>query len=195
MHRSFVVTAILGLGLVIATKRPALSQDASARNVLASFCDLDSQGAQVAPGGWEKVVGLFATPGTPRRDLIMVVRDYAVSQGSEKGRSAAGDRMVGFHVVYTVLGLIDPSEARFDPNPPGLKVEPSLFVVRQARRASGGSSRLGESAEWRIEGSVPEPHLSVDASIRYTAQLRESATDETVRRNADRALAALKRLR
>jgi hypothetical protein len=192
----FIHPAILGLGLVVATTSLALSQEPSAREVLVRFCDLDARGAQVTPDGWQKVAGLFATPATPQRDRIMVVRDFVVSQGSEKGRSPLGERMVGFHVVYTLLGLIDSSEARFDPIPPTMHVEPSLFVVRQLARRSGGvSSPVGESAEWRIGGAVPEPHLCVDAAVRYTTDLRAGTTNDTIRRNADRTLAALRRLR
>lgn len=196
MHRLFIVTAIVGIGLVVATMVPALPQEASARDVLVRFCDLDAQGEQLTADGWQKVAALFATPGTPRRERIMVVRGFVVSPGSEKGHSTLGERMVGFHVEYTLLGLIDSTQARFSPNPPAVHVEPSLFVVRQSVRRSGGASgRAEESAEWRIDETVPEPRLGVDAAIRYATELRANARDAAIRKNADKMLAALKRFR
>jgi hypothetical protein len=196
LHRIFIATAIAGLGPIAAAGPEAAAPEASARAVLTRFCELDAQGALVTSGGWQKVSGLFASPGAPRRERIMVVKDFVVSAGSEKGRSAAGERTVGFHVEYTVLGLIDSSQARFDPVPPSMHVEPSLFVVRQSGQTLGGASgRVAESADWQIDGTVPEPHLGVDAAIRYATGLRANAKDATIRKSAEMALAALKSLR
>lgn len=196
VHRLFIVMAIVGIGIVVAAMVPALPQEASARDVLLRFCDLDAQGEQLTADGWQKVAALFTTPGTPRRERIMVARDFVVSPGSEQGRSTLGERMVGFHVEYTLLGLIDSSQARFSPIPPTVHVEPSLFVVRQSVRRSGKASRwVEESVEWRIEETVPEPHLGVDAALRYATELRANAREVVIRRNADKMLAALKRFR
>jgi hypothetical protein len=67
-----------------------------------------------------------------------------------------------------------------------LKIKDYLYVVKQSE---------GESGESRIEGPMPCPHLSVDAAIRYVTELRRNATSDTLRKNADKALASLKRLR
>src|SRR5258705_12958821 len=84
----------------------------SPRDVLVRFCDLDAQGEQLTPGGWQKVVALFVAPGVPRRDRIIVVRDFVVSRPDpEEGKA-------GFYVEYIQLGRINPSAARLFPLPP-----------------------------------------------------------------------------
>jgi hypothetical protein len=102
-----------------------------------------------------------------------------------------------FYVEYIELGRIDPAEGRFFPLPP-LKVRAGFWVTKTKRsglRSGGASNQVEEPAEWRIAGSVPEPHVTVDTAIRYTTELRATATDVGIRKNADKMLAALKRLR
>jgi hypothetical protein len=47
---------------------------------------------------------------------------------------------------------------------------------------------------WRIEGSPREHHLTVDAASRYAAELRAKTPDVAIRKNAEKTIAALKRL-
>jgi hypothetical protein len=77
-----------------------------------------------------------------------------------------------------------------------MKVRAGFYVIERFGRGSGEISRqAGGPGQWRIEGPVPEPHLTVDTAIRYVAELRASVKDPAIRRNADNTLAALKRLR
>jgi hypothetical protein len=72
--------------------------------------------------------------------------------------------------------------------PPGAKIrEEGLYAVRVP--GPGGTE------DWRIEGPVPEPHLTVDAAIRYVTKIRTDTKDATIRKNADETLATLKRFR
>lgn len=191
MHRAFIVRVLAGVGLLIPTGRSMLSQEPSARDVLERFCELDAQGEQLTPDGWQKVAALFVTPGAPRRDRVIVVRDFVVSRPAlEKGRAE-------FYVEYIELGRIDLSAMRFSaPLPAGIKVRAGFYVIKQSGRGyRGASSQVEGRAEWRIKGPVPEPHLTVDTAIRYATEFRDNARDVTVRRNADKTLAALKRFR
>jgi hypothetical protein len=142
--------------------------------------ELDAQGEQLTPGGWQKLAAQFSAPGAPRLGTIVVVGDFVVSRPVlEKNRAR-------FYVEYIQLGRIDPSQARFFPLPP-VKVRAEFFVIGQSPRGSGGASRqLEEPAEWRIEGPMPDPHLTVDAAIRYTTELRTNATNDTIGKNADK---------
>jgi len=189
MHRLFIIRALAGIGLLTAAGAPVLSQAQSARDVLERFCELDAHGEQLAPDGWQNVVALFATPGAPRRDEITIVRDFVVSRPRlEKGKAE-------FYVEYIQLGSIELSQLRFFPLP-SVKVRAGFYVIRQSGPRSGGAlGRVEEPVEWRIEGSVPEPHVTVDTAIRYTTELRANTRDATTRKNADKTLAALKGLR
>jgi hypothetical protein len=182
------VRVLIRIGLLIAVTGQLLSQAPSARDILARFCDLDARGEQLTPDGWQKVAALFVTPASPRRNKVVVVKDFVVSLPVfERGRAE-------FYVEYIQLGRIDPSQALFSALPP-MKVRAGFFVVRQSAPVAGqASSEADKLGEWRIAGPMPGPHLAVDAATRYAAELRANARDGAIEKNADDILAALKRL-
>ncbi|SPE36863.1 hypothetical protein SBA3_2510020 [Candidatus Sulfopaludibacter sp. SbA3] len=90
--------------------------------------------------------------------------------------------------VYIRLGQIDLPQLRFsvgDGLPSGIKVKEDFRLVKTLGR--------GGAQDWRLEGSVPDP--PVDAAIRYVTQIRRATNDATIRKNADRTLAALNHFR
>jgi len=178
MRRLLGFRLFAGIGLLVAAEASGLSQGPSPRDVLERFCELDAQAEQLSPGGWQKLAALFSAPGAPRLDTIIVVRDFVVSRPAFERDKAR------FYAEYIQLGRIDPSQARFV-SLPAMKVRTDFYVVRQS--APG-------PAEWRIEGPMPDPHLTVDAAIRYGAELRKNAANDTIRKNADKTLATLRRL-
>jgi hypothetical protein len=184
MRPVLVIKALVGVGVLAATGDSGHCQTLSARGVLERFCGLDARGEQLTPDGWKKVAALFLSPGPPRRDTLIVVRDFVVSRPAFENGTAE------FYVEYVELGRIDLSTVRFScPLPPGIKVRAEFYVAKQSGAGSGGG------AEWRIRGPVPEPHLTVDAAIRFATALRMSGSDVAVRRNVDKTLAALKLVR
>jgi hypothetical protein len=91
---------------------------------------------------------------------------------------------------YIEFGQIDLLSARFstlDGLPPGVKVREALSVAMVSHGAG--------SPEWRIEGSMPEPLLSVDAAIRFLTDLHSNAKDATIQQNANQTIAVLRRFR
>jgi hypothetical protein len=185
MHRAFAIKTAAAIGLLAATGRPAFPQPPSAENVFARFCELDSQGGQLTPEGWQKIVALFVNPGAPRHNRIIVT-----DRGGQLRPAPEGGK-VGVGREYIQYGQIDLPEVRFsavDGIPPGAKIREALmYVVKMS--GPGGAEEL------RIEGPVPEPHLTVDAAIRYVAGILADTKDAATRRNADRTLAALKHIR
>jgi hypothetical protein len=185
MHGAFALRIVTAVGLMAATGGPALPQVPSAEDVFARFCELDSQGGQLTSDGWQKIAALFVNPGTPRHDRIIVTdRGGQLRPAPEGGKVGVGRE----HLQY---GQIDLPQIRFsavDGLPPGAKIrEAFMYVVKVT--GPGGAQ------EWRIEGPVPEPHLTVDAAIRYVNEIRANTKDATIRKNADRTLAALKHIR
>jgi hypothetical protein len=124
-------------------------------------------------------------PGTPRHDRIIVTdRGGQLRPAPEGGKVGVGRE----HLQY---GQIDLPQIRFsavDGLPPGAKIREAFMYVVKVTGPGGGQ-------EWRIEGPVPEPHLTVDAAIRYVNEIRANTKDATIRKNADRTLAALKHIR
>jgi hypothetical protein len=175
-HRISIILALVASGLVTPPRHLAVAQELSARDFVMRFCQLDSHGAQLSSDGRQRVAAMFVAPGAPWHDSVMVVRDFALS------RPFPQTGKIGFGVDYRPFGEIDPSQARFTPLPQSLWVKGSFFVIKQ-------------STEWRIEGLMPQPHLTVDTAIRYVTELRANAKDNTIRKNADRTLYMLKRLR
>ena len=175
-YRCFITRALASMALLITAEGAAICQESPPRDVLVRFSKLDAQGGQLSTEGWQKIAELFVAPGIPRRDQITVVRDFVVSL--PKLEKAASE----FYVEYIQLGQIDASTARFSPLPT-MKVRAGFYLIKDSE------------ARWRIEGPVPEPHLTVDAAIRYASDLLANAGDVSSRRRADRLLAALKRFR
>jgi hypothetical protein len=175
-HRLSTILALAATGLVIPPRDSAVAQELSARDFAIRYCELESRGETLSPDGWQRMAALFVAPGAPWHDRVMVVRDFGVSRPlPEQGR-------IGFVVSYRPFGEIDPSEARFSPLPQSLYVKGGFFVVKQ-------------STGWRIEGPMPQPHLTVDTAIRYATELRANAKEVAIRKNADRMISMLKRLR
>jgi hypothetical protein len=187
VHRAFTIGTLAAIGLLAAAGGPVLSQTPSADDVFARFCELDSQGGQLTPDGWQKIAALFVNPGTPRRDKIIVTDD----RGGPL-RSAPEGGKIGVGREYILFGQIELPQFRFsavDGLPPGAKIIEAVGIYVVKIQGPGGTE------EWRIEGPVPEPHLTVDAAIRYVTKIRANTKDNTIRRNADRTLAALGRFR
>lgn len=179
------------VGLIIAAIEPIEFSQPEARDVLERFCELDAQGDQLNPEDRQEIVALFVSPGAPRLDQIIVVRDFVVSHPAfEKGRAE-------FYVEYVQLGQISVSLARFSRLPP-LKVRAGFDLLPSAKPDEVGPGGKGTHVVgptgWRIEGSPREPHLTVDAAIRYAAELRAKTPDAAIRKNAEKTIAALKRL-
>jgi len=184
-HRSLVRRFLTGAGLIVATSGPLLPQTPSPRDILNRFCDLDGHGEQLSPGGWEKLAALFLTPGTPRRDIVTVVKDFVVSNPAFDGNKAE------FYVEYLELGQIDQSNLVFS-TLPAVNVRVMFTLVRTPKT---GSDRE-DGSEWRIaRRGVPEPHLTVAAAIGYATELRAKAKDAVARQDANKLLATLKGLR
>jgi hypothetical protein len=185
VHRDSPIGALVAIGLLAATGGAAFSQAPSGESVFARFCELDSQGAQLTPEGWQRVAALFVKPGAPRRSRIIV------TDGGGRLRPAPEGERVGVGREYVMFGQIELPQVRFSAAsglPPRAKIrEEGIYAVK--------ISGPGGQVEWRLEGPVPEPHLAVDAAIRYVTGVRASTKDAAIRKGADATLAALGRLR
>jgi hypothetical protein len=78
---------------------------------------------------------------------------------------------------YIQFGQIDLKSARFsvaDGLPSGAKVRMGFRIVK--------TPGYGGTVKWKIARPVPEPHVSLDAAIRYVTELRASSRDSVIRK-------------
>lgn len=185
MHRILIIGALAAFGPLAAGGGTQSSEASSAEEVFARFCQLDSQGGQLTPDGWRKIATLFVSPGISRRDKILVT-----DRGDQLRPTPEGAK-IGVGREYILYGQIELPRLRFSAVnglPPGAKILDEGYDLVNV-------SGPGGSAEWRIEGPVPQPHLTVDAAIRYVTEARTNAADAGIKKNADQTLAILKRFR
>jgi hypothetical protein len=136
------------------------------------------------------VAALFTAPTEVRRDKLIVVRDFVVSQPALKEKRAE------FYVEYVNLGQLD-SSLHFS-RLPSAKVRAGFDLLLTDKNAESGpdgtTKQVTETARWRIDGTPPEPYLTVEAAIHYVTELRSKAENDATRKNADKTIATLKSL-
>jgi hypothetical protein len=198
---------IMPMTILALTAVPLSAQSPTApkrfpKEVVEQFCKLDSAGKQLTSEGWPEVAGLFVRPTTPRRGKIIVVKDFVVPEATVVGNRAE------LYVEYIYLGQLSSgarfSDLYFPPEPSPVTGPVKVRVVYnliltdrhwQAGAAGGPAREITGPTEWRIEGSPPEPHITVQTAIQYVMQLRDKAKGSVIRKNANKSIAALKRLR
>jgi hypothetical protein len=192
----FISKTWLVLGL-IAMAGGSKSPQLAPRDVLQRFCELDAKGKQLDDQGSREIAALFVRQGDHRPEKVVVIRDFVVSLPSSTDKKKAE-----FYVEYIYLGQIDLSNAQFSrlPNFPlgPSKVRSAFNLVSETNPSTGpgGSMQAPQPmSEWRIDGSPPEPHLTIAACISYIKQMRDKTADPAVRKNAEKTLVALGRLR
>jgi hypothetical protein len=169
----------------------------NARDVVEQFCKMDWEGKLLTSEGDEATAKLLITPHRSHQDQeIDVVDSYVVLGPNMQGRNAH------FNVDYRLWGQID-SSLRFAreegeiPNKP-IKDRESydlVFTNRYNDFGEGGPKAVVRGPlTWRIGITPSRPRVGVDAAIRYVAEMRDHANDPVIKENADKTIAALKRV-
>ncbi len=172
------------------------SMTKSPKEVVEQFLKMEIEGGRISLQGWRKASTFFAspTPPNPQINLVFVVyKDYAVWEPTIKGASA--EAMMD---IYDE-GRID-SKLRY------------LAPARHAYKSGILFKLMLTDTHWEFDTgaqspkevkSIPERRieklgmliLNVGSAIRYVTEMRDRATDPTIKKNADETLAKLKKLR
>jgi hypothetical protein len=179
-----LLLSLVAFAIAPSQQRPIVARTSSPGDIFARFCELDAQGSQLTPDGWEKVASLFVNPGDPPRQRIIV------SDGGDPLRPSVEAGKIAVGREYIQYGKIDLPQLRFtavNGLPPNVKVRTGTYMVKVS--VSSGVE------EWRIEGPVPDPVVNVDAAISFVTKLRDATADPIIRANASRTLASLKYFR
>jgi hypothetical protein len=182
------------------------------RGVLAAFLEVDSRGERLTASGWDKSFAFFAKPTRRPHDRAVEV---IIDQRIDDPLSPRGDGKVEATVFCSALGQLD-SLGRFTS-----VVFPYLVSAVGYRGVMTGPTQMGRvydlvrsdthweftgpaskqlrevkgAPEWRIDGFVDEPWITVDVAIRYLTKLRDESGSSVIKRNADRSIATLRRLK
>jgi hypothetical protein len=169
----------------------------SPKDVLEHFCELDANGAQIDEGRRSELAGLFTQSAASAPEDAIVIKDFVIL-GSTK---VAGE--IDFEVEYIYLGRLNVATARYSrlpatypPGPVKVRVHyqlvPNMGGPKNNLKSEG--SAHPEPAEWRIKGTPPIPHITVQAALQYVTRLRNNSSSATIKNNGAHAIVALNRL-
>jgi hypothetical protein len=156
---------------------------------------LIAAGDLLTPAGWKRASQLFekSNPYPPSGEI------YVVSTGGAVGEDwVKGDRAQVETKWDDNYGTIDSALRYKPPSPSGRIAMVQMFslVLTHAQPDGSGNSTLPTepAAEWKFEGDLHIRSATIYAAIKYVERMRDRSTDPAIRKNADRTIAALKRL-
>ncbi len=157
---------------------------------------LIAAGDLLTPAGWKRASELFekSNPYPTSGDI------YVVSTGGAVGEDwVKGDRAQVETKWDDNYGTIDSALRYKPPSPSGRIAMGQIFSListhaQPCGSGSGASATATPAAEWKFEGDLRIRSATIPAAIKYVKQMRDRSTDPAIRKNADKTIAALKRL-
>jgi hypothetical protein len=145
--------------------------------VVQRFVQMDVEGKRLSADGWREADQLFTHHSTPPQEkrIIVIAKHYKVSESTLPANA-------GYYLGYWQIGRLDSS----------LRLHP--FASKVETRFLGKFAVHKTREGWKIEGSQPiETHLTPKAAIRYLTDMTDKSTDASVKSNASKSIAILKR--
>jgi hypothetical protein len=191
------VVLILSVSAVAAVAQAPQSNGKATERVVRQYERLIADGAFLTPEGWKKASRIFVRSNPYPKDGEVLLTSQAGLIGENWVR---GDRAEAERKWTDFRGSID-SSLRYKPAMPTIDIIPAIldyslvFTNRHVDIEEGGTTRevLG-TWEWKIEGPQSERWATVEKAIIYVTEMRDKSDDPTVKRNAKRTIAILKRL-
>jgi hypothetical protein len=198
MKRLFV--ALIAFSLVGATAQSPIGSGNSPKDVVERLWKDATEGKLLTPEGWNEASPLFLKhEAFPANASVRIVsNNWGVDHSSVRGDTAEVD------MGYADAGIVDatlkyspPSRARSQKTAMvfHLVFAPTHWTMFRSdgKEITGKEERTG-ATEWQIQEPVGLPWTTVNTAIRYVLEMREKATDPTIRKNADATLARLLKL-
>lgn len=198
----FVLAGLEAIFLVSAMRIGAAdsrSEVESPQMIVKQLCEMDARGERLTRQGWYEAAPMFLRSqpfSTNRADVIVKRGDCQAISSEIHGNEAT----VG--VEYLTIGRLDPSmRLSWDTRPPGPVKLRSFYtlVFTNAYWVVTGQNHtiqhVNGPSEWKIKEFQPEQVVSIAAAIRYVRAVEQTATDPTVKRNAEQTMAILSRYR
>ena len=197
MSRSLIVVVALIVAFTASSAQNPVSYGRATEHVVIEYEQLVATGAFLTSEGWKKAARLYheAQPFSADREILLMTIGGAVGENWRKENQAEVEtKWTDF------LGTID-SSLRYKPPQTDVPVSMTSFQFRliytnqhQEIAADGHSTReTSGSWEWKIEGPMIRC-ATVNRAIEYVSVMRARSQDPQIRKNADRTMAALRRL-
>jgi len=202
MHRTKVFPAVAIGNLIIlggiiapAPAQAPQAQGKGPREIAEEYKQMKADGSLLTSEGWNRANQLFLRPSPPPADQIIAV----TSQRGDLDERLKTDKRVELDEwgIYN-LGTID-SMLRFKSSGKsdwGVYVYTVVLTDKHWEPGPNGApwKEVNGPWMWKLDGAQSVRWATVDAAIRYVKQMRDKATDPSLKRNADNTIAILKRL-
>jgi hypothetical protein len=194
LFRCMVTTLFLTLTTVPA--QTPQSNGKPTERVVVEYEKLVANGAFLTPEGWKMAGKLFEQSSVFPRDGVI----FLMTTGGSLGENWVKDNQAEVETKWTdYLGTIN-SALRF--TPPQDDVTMTAFVFRlvytnKHRDLGINGETIRESTgvwEWKIEGPQITRWTTVNRAMEYVSLMRDKTDDPLVKKNADKTIAALKRI-
>lgn len=197
-----VVICACAVTSCLAEEAPSLG---TPKEVVARFSKMEAQGGRLSPEGWSQGAVFFVKPASfQKRTTMLIIDDVILGQTKINGGQAEVwaeylafgkldwvgrfNSTVGFAGGSSQYPVKGPTKFR---EPYKLKLSSEHWDL-----ANDGTLKAANGpAEWRIDPFQPEPRISIETAIRYLITLRDKTTDAVIKKNAQRSIAALQRLK
>jgi hypothetical protein len=197
--KKHVLLVVFTCPVIASLAQPLQSPAKSPKQVVEEFCKFETTGGRLTIEGWNKAAASFLkpTPAPTQKTILVTAKDFSVWDPAFRSDTRA-DVIVG---VTGKIWKIDP-QVKFSEYSSPTEVKTSLYytVVLDNKHWELGpngqaAKQVTGSPEWRIEGTNDSIWLTVESAIHYVTDVRNHTSDQTIKKNADRTLVSLKRLR
>jgi hypothetical protein len=177
--------------------RAVQPENQSPKQVVEEFCKFETAGGRLTESGWNKAGIWFAHPPLPpqRAEILVTENGYSVWDPVMKGPSSA---LVIVGVTGDIWRVNTQMRVSRDPSSRSPKSAMAYKLIQSNKHwdpAPDGRT-LNEvvgKPKWLIEGTGDTIWLTKETAIQYLTETRDSSKDPVLKRNADKAIASLKR--
>jgi len=182
---------------VAAVAQAPQSNGKETERVVRQYETFIADGAFLTPEGWKEASRIFGRSSPYPKDGEVLLTSQAGLIGENWVR---GDRAEVERKWTDFRGTID-SGLRYKPAMPTIEVIPAIydyslvFTNKHVDMEETGTTReVFGTWEWKIEGPQSERWATVEKAIIYVKGMRDKSNDPTVKKNANKTIAILKRL-
>ena len=195
-----LLIALIASSLIGATAQSPTGSGLSPKDVVERLWKEATEGELLSPDGWNRASRFFVQHDAfPDHSAVRIVSN---NWGIEHSSVSNGTAEVVLE--YWEAGTVDASLKYSPPPRTGFYKTAMVFhlvfvpthwtMFKSDGKAITGKEERTGPMEWQIQEPLSLPWTTVNTAIRYVLEKREKATDQVIRKNADKTLAGLLKL-